>query len=63
MRYEAIIEKHHHIYSSDSDRIEDYRDEELDDMISRHFERQGIAGFKIEDIKLQIIGRFLKENK
>jgi Fur family peroxide stress response transcriptional regulator len=63
MRYEAIIEKHHHIYSSDSDRIEDYRDEELDDMISKHFERQGIAGFKIEDIKLQIIGRFLKENK
>jgi Fur family transcriptional regulator, peroxide stress response regulator len=63
MRYDAIMERHHHIYSSDSDRIEDYRDEELDNMISKHFERKGIADFEIEDIKLQIIGRFLKEKK
>jgi Fur family transcriptional regulator, peroxide stress response regulator len=63
MRYDAVVEKHHHIYCSDSDRIEDYRDEELDEMISKHFERKGIADFKIEDIKLQIIGRFIKKNK
>jgi Fur family transcriptional regulator, peroxide stress response regulator len=63
MRYDAVIEKHHHIYFSDSDRIEDYRDEELDEMISNHFLRKGIADFIIEDIKLQIIGKFLKENK
>jgi Fur family transcriptional regulator, peroxide stress response regulator len=60
MRYDAVIEKHHHIYYSDSDRIEDYRDEELDEMISKHFESKGIPGFKIEDIKLQIIGRIRK---
>jgi Fur family transcriptional regulator, peroxide stress response regulator len=63
MRYDAIMEKHHHIYASDSDRIEDYRDYELDEMISKHFERKGITDFKIEDIRLQIIGKFLKENK
>jgi Fur family peroxide stress response transcriptional regulator len=61
MRYDAIVEKHHHIYSSDSDRIEDYRDEELDEMIAKHFERKKIADFKIEDIKVQIIGKFIEE--
>ncbi len=63
IRYDAILENHHHLFCSDSDRIEDYRDEELDDMISNYFERKGIPDFKIEDIKLQITGRFTKENK
>ncbi len=63
MRYDAVMENHHHLYCCDSDRIEDYRDEELDEMISEYFKRKGIVNFKIEDIKLQIIGRFLKENK
>ena len=62
MRYDAIIEKHHHLYCSESDRIEDYIDEELNEMIEKYFERKRIPDFKIEDIKLQIIGKFLKDN-
>jgi Fur family peroxide stress response transcriptional regulator len=58
MRYDAFLEKHHHLYSSDSDRIEDYLDDELNEILGRHFEKKGIPGFKIEDIKLQIIGKF-----
>jgi len=58
MRYDAFLEKHHHLYSSDSDRIEDYLDEELNEILTNHFEKKGIPGFKIEDIKLQIIGKF-----
>jgi Fur family peroxide stress response transcriptional regulator len=58
MRYDAFLEKHHHLYSSDSDRIEDYLDDELNEMLGRHFEKKIIPGFKIEDIKLQIIGKF-----
>jgi Fur family transcriptional regulator, peroxide stress response regulator len=58
MRYDAFLEKHHHLYSADSDRIEDYLDDELNDLLGRHFEKKGIPGFKIEDIKLQIIGKF-----
>ena len=63
MRYDAVMEKHHHIYCSDSDRIEDYRDDELDKKISKHFEQKGIPNFKIEDIKLQIIGKFINSEK
>jgi len=58
MRYEAVKEKHHHLYCADSDRIEDYYDEELTRMIEQYFSRKVISHFRIEDIKLQVIGRF-----
>jgi len=56
MRYDAIMESHHHLYYSDSDRIEDFVDTELNEMLEKYFEKKKIPGFKIEDIKLQIIG-------
>jgi Fur family peroxide stress response transcriptional regulator len=61
MRYDAIMENHHHLYCSDSDRIEDFFDNELNDLIEKYFEKKKIPDFKIEDVKLQIIGRFLKD--
>ncbi len=62
MRYDAILEKHHHLYCSESDRIEDYNNVELNEMIDQYFEKKGIPNFKIEDIKLQIIGKFLNDH-
>lgn len=59
MRYDAMMEKHHHIYSSDSDRIDDFKDDELDEILEKYFEKKGIPGFKIEDIKLYVIGKFI----
>ncbi len=61
MRYDAITEKHHHLYCAESDRIEDYFDAELNELISAYFEKKGIPDFEIEDIKLQIIGNFTKK--
>jgi len=58
MRYDAIIENHHHLYSSETDRIEDYMDDELNKIIEKYFKKKKITGFNIEDIKLQIIGTF-----
>jgi Fur family transcriptional regulator, peroxide stress response regulator len=63
MRYDAIMESHHHIYYSDSDRIEDYRDSDLDELLEKYFEKKKIPDFKIEDIKLQIIGKYIKHKK
>jgi Fur family peroxide stress response transcriptional regulator len=56
-RYDAIMEPHHHIYFSDSNKIEDYIDNELSDLLKAYFEKKEIPGFAIEDIKLQIIGK------
>ncbi len=60
MRYDAITESHHHLYCSLSDRIEDYNDGELNKMLESYFAQKMIPDFQIEDIRLQIIGKFLK---
>ena len=60
MRYDAVLESHHHIYCSDSDRIEDYKDEELNRLLSEYFNNKEIPNFKIEDIKLQILGKYIE---
>lgn len=60
MRYDAVMTNHHHLYSSKTDRIEDYNDEELNKVIEDYFKKK-ISGFEIEDIKLQIIGKFKNE--
>ncbi len=58
MRYDAGLEKHHHLYCSDSSRIEDYFDEELNHWIDDYFSKKKIPGFNVEDVKVQVIGRF-----
>lgn len=60
MRYDGIIENHHHLYCSECNLIEDYNDEELDKLLHNHFKNKNIKGFKIEDIVLQIRGTFNK---
>jgi len=62
MRYDAVLEKHHHIYYSDSDKIEDYRDDELNSLLEEYFSKKSIPNFKIEDLKLQIIGKLIDNN-
>ncbi len=62
MRYDAVMDSHHHLYCSESDRIEDFFDDELNEIIENYFKNKNIPGFKIEDIKLQIIGKFLRNN-
>lgn len=63
MRYDALLENHHHLYCSETDRIEDYVDADINEIIKQYFEKKKIPEFKIEDVKLQIIGKFLKGNK
>ena len=59
MRYDAMMESHHHLYYSDSDKIEDYMDDELNSLLKEYFGQKNIPGFKIEDLKLQIIGKHI----
>jgi Fur family peroxide stress response transcriptional regulator len=59
MRYDGFLENHHHLYSAESEQIEDYVDEELDRLLVAYFEQRGIKDFEIREIKLQIKGKFL----
>jgi len=63
MRYDAITENHHHLYCAESNRIEDYFDKDLNELIGNYFEQNGIPHFEIEDIKLQIIGKFTQNGQ
>lgn len=58
MRFDPMLRKHHHLYCTETDRIEDYEDDELDKLISDYLIEKGISDFKIEDFKLQITGIF-----
>ncbi len=58
MRYDTFKDPHHHLYCSDSDQISDFYDEKINEILENHFSKNPIPGFNIEDIKLQIIGRF-----
>ena len=61
MRYDAIKKNHHHLYCAESDIIEDYFDEQLDSLLEDYFTKKNIPNFKIADINLQIIGRFMNK--
>jgi Fur family peroxide stress response transcriptional regulator len=63
MRYDAVMSKHHHLYYSDSERIEDYFDKDLNKILNDYFRRKKIPNFKITDIKLQIIGTYTDDTK
>ena len=56
--YDATMENHHHLYCTDSEKIEDYFDDELNNLLQEYFANKSIPGFEIEDVKLQIKGKF-----
>jgi Fur family peroxide stress response transcriptional regulator len=58
MRYDPCITNHHHLYCANTERIEDFKDEKLNEVISDYFKKHKIKNFKIQDIKLQITGKF-----
>lgn len=60
MRYDAIMEQHHHIYCEDSEGIEDYFDPELDKLLMQYFKGRRIEEFKISEIKTQIVGKYIR---
>jgi Fur family peroxide stress response transcriptional regulator len=57
-RYDGFIASHHHLYSRESDKIDDFESEELDQLLLDFFSRNSIPDFEIESIKLQINGKF-----
>ncbi len=58
MRYDPILQKHHHLFCEYTEHIEDIFDEKLNTMLEEYFKKKKIPNFKVKDIKLQIIGTF-----
>jgi len=58
MRYDAIHEHHHHLYCMESDKMDDYFDPELDALLQQYFDKKQIRGFRLKEVKLQLMGQF-----
>lgn len=54
MRYDAFIDKHHHIFDLETNQIIDYYDENLDQILEDYFKYKNLEHIKIENIRLEI---------
>ena len=63
MRYDGVLDNHHHLYCYESEEIKDYLNEDLDQLLTDYFIQNGIENFEIKEIKLQIKGKFLQAGK
>ncbi len=60
MRYDGVLESHHHLYCQACDDIRDYVDEDLDALLQQYFSAKSIEGFEIKEFVLEIKGTFNK---
>jgi len=58
IRFEPVERSHHHLYCSETERIEDYFDDELDKILSDYFKKKKIPDFAVRDFMVQINGKF-----
>ncbi len=57
MRYDGILKHHHHLHSEEGNIIQDYVNEELDEILKAYFEKNAIEGYQINSITLHISGK------
>lgn len=62
-RYDVHTDSHSHLYCQDSQKIIDFEDPELEQMIRSYLSRKKVNNFRIEDIQLQISGIILEAGK
>ncbi|WP_462251549.1 Fur family transcriptional regulator [Ekhidna sp.] len=58
-RYDANMNPHGHLYCLKTDRIQDFYDEELYELINDFFKKKRIKNFKINEIKLRVNGELI----
>ncbi len=61
MRYDGILEEHHHLLDTEEDVIIDYFDEELTRMLMDHIRKKPIEGFEVDRIMVQLFGKKKKD--
>ncbi|MCP4521133.1 MAG: transcriptional repressor [Cytophagales bacterium] len=63
MRYDGMLDSHHHIYCTDTQEILDYDDDELLLLIKDYLEKKNIENLSIQDICVQISGTKIEKGK
>jgi Fur family peroxide stress response transcriptional regulator len=60
MRYDPVLEKHHHLHDTSTNTIVDYFDDDLFELIRDYLKVKQIDDFTLEEIKIKLIGKFNK---
>lgn len=63
MRYEVVLENHHHLYDKKNDNLIDFHDEKLTSLLEKHFKKNEIPFFRIQDIELRITGEIIERQQ
>lgn len=62
VKYDAMLDNHHHLLCENTKTITDFYDDELDDILKNYFDKKGIPNFNINSIQLNIKGYFLNND-
>jgi len=62
MKYDGILEEHHHLLDTTKDEIIDYFDPRLTTMLNEYFRKRPLKDFEVSRITVQIIGKHIKKN-
>lgn len=60
MYFDITTEDHHHLLATDCQRIADFSDPKLDNMIREYLDSIKIDNFQLEAISIQLKGKFTK---
>lgn len=60
MYFDITTDDHHHLLSTDSQRVADFHDPKLDTMIRDYLSSIKIDNFQLEGISIQLKGKFTK---
>lgn len=58
-RFDGKVHNHSHLYCTKTNKIIDFEDEELHDLIENYFLKKKLNNFKIQDFQVQITGELI----
>ena len=62
MRYDCTMQKHFHVCDPENDKIEDYHDPELNQLIAEHLQKKHPEKLNVKDVRLLIVGNYINKN-
>ncbi|RYD69309.1 MAG: transcriptional repressor, partial [Sphingobacteriales bacterium] len=58
-RFDGKTHHHSHLYCTKTNKIIDFEDDELHDLIENYFRKKQLSNFKIQDFQVQITGELI----
>jgi Fur family peroxide stress response transcriptional regulator len=62
-RFDGKVHNHSHLYCTKTNKIIDFEDEELHELLENYFQKKQLSNFKIQDFQVQITGEWLEKSK